>query len=83
MDPLERWEGCQLQAVVADQAAYHGPILLLNVAGVVLPVRPRAREGDALAGAVVEHDVVDELGAVVAVQPEDPKREIGLSRCNA
>ena len=42
---------------------------LFDVAGVVLQIRPRASEGDALAGAVVEQHAVDELGPVAQGKP--------------
>jgi hypothetical protein len=38
---------------------------LLDVTGVVLEVRPRAGEGDAVIGAVVQQRAIDEFGSVV------------------
>src|SRR5207253_8702956 len=48
----------------------------LDMAGVVLQVRPGPSEGDALPGAIVQQDAVDELGAIVAIQPKNAEREI-------
>ena len=59
-----------VEARVADVAPDHAPVLLLHVAAVVLPVGPRAREGDALVLAVAQQFVVDELTAVVRVDPQ-------------
>jgi hypothetical protein len=50
---------------------------LLDVTGVVLEVRPRAGERDAVLGAIVEQGPIDELGAVVAIQAKDAKRQLG------
>ena len=48
-----------------------------DVTRVVLEVRPRAGEGDALVGAVLQQGAVDELGAVVTIQAQDAKRQLG------
>jgi hypothetical protein len=48
------------------------------MARVVLEVGPRAREGDALAAAILKQDMVDELRTVVAIQPQDAKWQISL-----
>jgi hypothetical protein len=45
VNPLERWQRWRFQSVIADQAAHHGPILLLDVTPVVVEVGPRARVG--------------------------------------
>src|SRR4051794_12324526 len=79
MDALERWESRRLQAVVAHQTAHHGPVFLLDVTGVVLQIRPRAREGDAMIGAVVQQHAIDELGPVVAVEAKDAKWQLRLA----
>ena len=47
------------------------PVLLLGVGPVVLVARPAPREGDLVLDAVVEQVGVDELRAVVGVDPED------------
>lgn len=52
-------------AVVADQLAYPGPVLLLDVAAIVLLPRPRLGEGVLARLAVVQQMVVGELAAVV------------------
>ncbi len=56
-------------AVVADEGADEGTILLLDVRAVVLAVGPTAGKHDALPPAVVVDGAIDELGAVVTVQP--------------
>jgi hypothetical protein len=48
------------------------------MAGVVLEIWPRTREGDAVIGAVVQQRAVDELGSVIAVEAKDAKRQLGL-----
>jgi hypothetical protein len=50
---------------------------LLDVTGVVLEARPRSSEGDAPISAVVQQRPVDEFGAVVTVQAQDAKRQLG------
>src|SRR6266852_306671 len=46
---------------------------LLDVATVVLVVRPSSREGDGLFFGVVDQSTVDELTTIVGVQPEERK----------
>jgi hypothetical protein len=71
VDPLESWQGRQFQSIVADQPSDNRPILLFDVAGVVLRVGSAARESDALVGAVANEQSVDELTSVVAIEPQD------------
>src|SRR5262249_14014360 len=62
-------------AIVADQGADDGPVFLLDLGTVVLPVGPAPREGDALAAAIVVQRAVDELGDVVGIQAAHGDRE--------
>ena len=71
-------QGRQFQSIVANQTADDRPILLFNVAGVVLRVRAAARESDALVGAVANEQSVDELTSIVAIEPQDTERQICL-----
>jgi len=55
------------QTAVPDETTDHGPVLLLDEAGVVLPPGAGAREGDPLPQAVGQEVIVDELAAVVRI----------------
>jgi hypothetical protein len=61
-------------AEVADQFTDPGPVLL-HVGAVVLVPRPGPGEGDLVCMAVGQQVLVDELGAVVRIDPNDGKRE--------
>ena len=50
---------------MADEAPYHGAILLLDPGLVVATVRPRPGELDAMVGTVLDHRLVDERAVVV------------------
>ena len=63
-------------AVVADEPPYHGPVFLLDVGVVVLPVGSGPGEGDALLLAVGVEVVVDELAAVVGIDTQQGKGEV-------
>ena len=52
-----------------------GPVLLLDVCPVVLVARPGPGEGDLVGDAVIEKVGVDELRAVVGVDPPDREGE--------
>ena len=78
VDPFQCWKGRQFQSIVANQTADDRPILLFNVAGVVLRVRSAAREGDALFGAITNEQSVDELTSIVAIEPQDREWQICL-----
>src|SRR5665213_920111 len=54
-----------------------GPVLLLHMGPVVLVARAGPGEGDVMLGAIGQQVVVDELTAVVRVDPEDGERELG------
>ena len=56
---VQGWQRVLFQAVVADQAAHHRPVFLLDVATVVLAIRPGTGEGDGLFFAVVDQRTVD------------------------
>jgi hypothetical protein len=71
-------QGRQFQSIVANQTADDGPILLFNVAGVVLRERAATRESDALVGAVANEQSVDELTSIVAIESQDRERQICL-----
>jgi len=62
-----------LAAVVAHELADHRMVLLLHEALIVLIGGAPPREGDLLLGAVGEELRVQELAAVVGVQPEQPE----------
>ena len=62
-------------AIIADERADDGAVLLLDMGTVVLLVGAAAGEGDALALAPGIQVVVDELGAVVAVQAAQGHRQ--------
>src|SRR5580698_4504142 len=75
-DPVEQAElGRRVEAEIADQLSDVGPVLLFDMRPVVLVARPGPGEGDLSAAAVLEEVGVDELGAVVRVEAEDPERE--------
>src|ERR1039458_1345534 len=65
-----------VKAQVADELADMGPVLLLDMGAIVLVARPRAREGDLVLEAVGEQVGVDELAAVVGVDPDNREGEL-------
>ena len=69
-------------AVVADKVADDGVVLLFDIAVVVLAVRTTAGEGDVFVLAVLSEVFVDELAAVVAVNPQKGKRKVGAAGFN-
>ena len=78
VDAPECGERRQFQSVVADQPSDHSPVLLFDVAGVILGVGSPPREGDALLGAVANQQAIDEFSAVVAIQAQNGERQISL-----
>jgi hypothetical protein len=64
----------RVEAIVADQAADQCPVLLLDVAVVVLVVGPRTGELDAAVLAVFEEVEVDELAAGVGMETRSISR---------
>ena len=64
---------------MADEAPYHGAILLLDPGLVVAAVRPRPGELDATVGAVLDQRLVDERAVVthLALAPIHRKDECG------
>ena len=76
---VEVGQQCQLAgtvvAPVADRAAHDGVVLLFDEAVVVFLVGTAPGEGDRLALAVADELEVDELRAIIAVQPEQGERE--------
>src|SRR5438128_168585 len=62
------------EAIIADEVAHHGPVLLLDVRTVVFLPGPAAGEGNALALAPCVEAVVDELRAVVTVEANQGHR---------
>ena len=60
--------GWRFEALIANQAAHNSPILLFDVAAVVLTVRASAGERDVLIRAVLDQRGVQELAATVGVQ---------------
>src|SRR6185312_9058446 len=78
-DPVEQLDlAGGVVAPVADGAAGDVPVLLLDVAAVVLVLRPGSGEGDLLLQAPGEQVLVDEFAAVVGVDPEQRERQCGL-----
>src|SRR5712692_1195211 len=59
------------EAIIADELADDGAVLLFDMGAVVLLPGAAAGEGDAALPAVVVEALVDELAAVVAVKPEE------------
>ena len=55
-------------AVVANQLAHHGPVLLFHVSLIVLPVGSGAGESDLLLFTVAFQVGIDELAAIVGVE---------------
>jgi hypothetical protein len=75
-DPVQQCQyGVGVEPQVADQFADVGPVLLLDVAAVVLVAGSGTGEGDLACGAPLEEVGVDELAAVVRVDPEERERE--------
>jgi hypothetical protein len=70
-------EGCQrVIAHVAEELANVSPVLLLHGGVVVLLVGATSRELDAMLPGVLQELVVDELLAVVRVDPPESEREV-------
>lgn len=67
-------------AVVAGKVADDGVIFLFDVAVVVLAVGTTAGEGDVFILAILPEVFIDELAAVVAVNTQKGKREVGATR---
>src|SRR5512144_3279013 len=61
-------------AVVADHDPYDRPVLLLDVAAVVLVARPRPGEGDLAFLAPGQQVMIDELRSIVTVYAQDRER---------
>src|SRR5713226_7523947 len=59
------------EAIIADELAHDGPVLLLDVGAVVLFPGAAAGEGDPALPAVVVEALVDALPAVIAVEAEE------------
>src|SRR5712692_9762961 len=59
------------EAIIVDERADDGAVLLFDMGAVVLLPGATAGEGDAALPAVVVEALVDELAAVVAVKPEE------------
>ena len=81
MDVLQRREGRHFQPVIADEPTDDGPILLFNMARVVLGIRPTPREGDALVGAVANQQPVDELTPLSLSRRRMGNGRSACSRC--
>src|SRR5438067_2189775 len=58
-------------AGIADELAHDGPVLLFDIALVVLSVRTRAGELDPVLIAVLLHEMIDELASIVRVDASD------------
>ena len=58
------------EAIIADELAHDGAVLLLDVGAVVLLPGAAAGEGDAVTATPIEETVVYELRAVVAVEAD-------------
>jgi len=72
IEPIQLLQGpWGMVAVVADESTDHGPVFLLDVGVVVLPVGSGPGAGDALLLAVGVEVVVDELAAVVGVDTQE------------
>ena len=63
------------EAIIADELADDGAVLLLDVGAVVLLPGATAGKGDAVASAPIVEAVVDELRAVVAVETDEGNRQ--------
>ena len=62
--------------MVADHGAHHRPVLLLDIAAVVLVGRPRPGEGDLAPCAPLQQGDVDEFRSVVRVHAQDRERHL-------
>jgi hypothetical protein len=62
------------EAIIADELADDGAVLLLDVGAVVLLPGATAGKGDAVAAAPVVEAMVDELRAIVAVEADEGDR---------
>jgi hypothetical protein len=56
------------EPAITQQLAHDGAVLLFDPGLVILAIRSRARELDAIAQAVLDHRLVHELAAVINVQ---------------
>jgi hypothetical protein len=68
--------GLGREAIIADEAAHDGAVLLLDVGTVVFLVGAAPGEGDVHPLAVVVEDAVDELRAVVAIEAEGHRQPL-------
>jgi len=76
-DLVQQHQFClRVVAQVDHQSTHRGPVLLLHVRAVVLVPRPRPGELQPPVPAVAEELVVDELAAVVRVDPADRERQV-------
>lgn len=82
-DPIEPAEKVELLgsviAVVAGQVADDGVVFLFDVAVIVFAVGTTAGEGDVFMLAVLPEVFVNELAAIVAVNAQEGKREVGAA----
>src|SRR5262245_21963958 len=63
------------KAIIADEAAHDGAVFLLDVRAVVFLPGATAGEGDRVPPAIGQPVLIDELGAVVAVQADERHRQ--------
>ena len=74
VEPIDRGERRRrVIPHVAQQLPHVRPILLLDVRVIVLLVRAPASELDVMVRAIAAEMVIDELGAVVRIDPAQPK----------
>jgi hypothetical protein len=59
-----------LEAVIANQTADNGPILLLDMGLVIFLVRSGTGEGDLLELAILEEQVINKFAAIIGVNAE-------------
>src|SRR4029453_5679317 len=72
VDALQlRIGGSGREAIIADELADARAVLLFDMGTVVLFPRAAAREGDVLEATIGQERPVDELGAIVAVEPDE------------
>ena len=69
-----RWSAA-FQTAIPDQSADDRAVLLLDPGLVVLPIRPGARQLDAVLLAEADQHLVEKLAVVVGVDPPQRKRE--------
>ena len=63
------------QAIIADHLAHNRAIFLFDKTLISFQIRPSSREGDLFLFTIGDHDLIDELSAVIGINPQNRKRE--------